>query len=140
MDHHQPSRRAFLLASSALAFAGAASPGLAAPAGRVVAEPVPARHVALKPSIFQQAQAANRAYLVSLSADRLLHNFHQGAGLPVKAPVYGGWEAQRLPWRSTFSPSPSLTPVARSTNWRRALGRPLASRSQATQPDLRSVA
>lgn len=96
MDHDQPSRRAFLLASSAMAFVGAASPGLAAPAGRVVAEPVPARHVALKPSIFQQAQAANRAYLVSLSADRLLHNFHQGAGLPVKAPVYGGWEAQSI--------------------------------------------
>lgn len=96
MDHDQPSRRAFLLASSAMAFVGAASPGLAAPAGRVVAEPVPARHVALKPSIFQQAQTANRAYLVSLSADRLLHNFHQGAGLPVKAPVYGGWEAQSI--------------------------------------------
>jgi DUF1680 family protein len=96
MDYDRPSRRAFLLASSAMAFAGAAWPGLAAAAGRVVAEPVPARHVVLKPSIFQQAQAANRAYLVSLSADRLLHNFHQGAGLPVKAPVYGGWEAQSI--------------------------------------------
>ncbi|MDR6529895.1 DUF1680 family protein [Caulobacter rhizosphaerae] len=97
MDLDRPNRRAFLLASSALAFAGAASPALAvATAGRVAAEPAPARHVALKPSIFQQAQAANRAYLVSLSADRLLHNFHQGAGLPVKAPVYGGWEAMSI--------------------------------------------
>lgn len=97
MDFDRPSRRAFLLASSAMAFAGAASPALAvATAGRVVAEPVAARHVVLKPSIFAQAQAANRAYLVSLSADRLLHNFHQGAGLPVKAPVYGGWEAQSI--------------------------------------------
>ncbi len=96
MDYNWPGRRAFLLGSSAMAFVGAASPGLAAPTGRVAAEPVPARHVVLKPSIFAQAQAANRAYLVSLSADRLLHNFHQGAGLPVKAPVYGGWEAMSI--------------------------------------------
>lgn len=91
-------RRGFLLASTALAFAGGAAVAapLAVDPARVVARPVPARHVSLKPSIFAQAQAANRAYLVSLSPDRLLHNFHKGAGLPVKAPVYGGWEAQSI--------------------------------------------
>jgi len=91
-------RRTFLLASTALAFAGgaAAAAPIALDAARVVAQPVPARHVALKPSIFSKAQDANRAYLVSLSPDRLLHNFHKGAGLPVKAPVYGGWEAQSI--------------------------------------------
>ncbi|WP_431307685.1 beta-L-arabinofuranosidase domain-containing protein [Caulobacter endophyticus] len=91
-------RRGFLLASTALAFAGGAAVAapLAVDPARVVARPVAARHVALKPSIFSQAQAANRAYLVSLSPDRLLHNFHKGAGLPVKAPVYGGWEAQSI--------------------------------------------
>ncbi|AYV46447.1 glycoside hydrolase family 127 protein [Caulobacter flavus] len=91
-------RRGFLLASTALAFAGGTA--LAAPlpvaTSRVVARPVAARHVRLRPSIFSQAQDANRAYLVSLSPDRLLHNFHKGAGLPVKAPVYGGWEAQSI--------------------------------------------
>ncbi|MBI1685859.1 beta-L-arabinofuranosidase domain-containing protein [Caulobacter hibisci] len=97
MDPHQTSRRAFLLATSALALAGpAAAATPPSEAGRVVATPVPARHVTLKPSIFSRAQAANRAYLVSLSPDRLLHNFHQGAGLPPKAPVYGGWEAQSI--------------------------------------------
>jgi uncharacterized protein len=91
-------RRTFLLASTALAFAGgaAAAAPIALDAARVVAQPVAARHVALKPSIFSQARDANRAYLVSLSPDRLLHNFHKGAGLPVKAPVYGGWEAQSI--------------------------------------------
>jgi len=91
-------RRGFLLASTALAFAGgaaAAAPIVVDPA-RVIARPVAARHVALTPSIFSRAQEANRAYLVSLSPDRLLHNFHKGAGLPVKAPVYGGWEAQSI--------------------------------------------
>lgn len=94
-------RRTILLASSALSLAGA-SAALAKPAfvaaggGRVLVEPVPARHVSLKPSIFARAQDANRAYLVSLQPDRLLHNFHLGAGLPVKAPVYGGWEAQSI--------------------------------------------
>ncbi|ATC25539.1 glycoside hydrolase family 127 protein [Caulobacter vibrioides] len=94
-------RRTILLASSVLGLAGATA-ALAQPAvgaevgGRVLATPVPARHVTLKPSIFAQAQGANRAYLVSLQPDRLLHNFHLGAGLPVKAPVYGGWEAQSI--------------------------------------------
>jgi len=96
MDPHKPSRRAFLLATSALAFAAtaAARPGEQSP--RIVATPVPARCIVLKASYHQRAADANRAYLLSLSPDRLLHNFHQGAGLPVKAPVYGGWEAQSI--------------------------------------------
>ncbi len=97
MDPHKPSRRAFLLATSALAFAAtaaAAKPVEQSP--RIVAAPVPARHIVLKASHHQRAADANRAYLLSLSPDRLLHNFHQGAGLPPKAPVYGGWEAQSI--------------------------------------------
>lgn len=97
MDPHKPSRRAFLLATSALAFAAtAAAAKPVADSPRIVATPVPARHIVLKPSHHQRAAEANRAYLASLSPDRLLHNFHQGAGLPVKAPVYGGWEAQSI--------------------------------------------
>jgi DUF1680 family protein len=34
----------------------------------------------------------NQRYLLSLDADRLLHNFRVGAGLPPRAEVYGGWE------------------------------------------------
>lgn len=72
-------------------------------AGRAWAEavpsrvhPVPARHVTLKPSIFAQAQAANRDYLAFLSPDRLLHNVLKAAGLPPKGEIYGGWEGQSI--------------------------------------------
>lgn len=58
--------------------------------------PVAAGLVSLKPSIFASAQSANRAWLASLSPDRLLHNFHKAAGLPPRGPVYGGWEAQSI--------------------------------------------
>ena len=82
----------------ATALAGAALMAGAAWAGAVTppVRPVPARHVTLKPSIFADAQAANRAYLTSLSPDRLLHNVLKGAGLPPKAEVYGGWENQSI--------------------------------------------
>jgi uncharacterized protein len=46
---------------------------------------------------WQRAQALAGRYLLSLSADRLLHNFRVNAGLPPKAPVYGGWESEE-PW------------------------------------------
>ncbi len=46
---------------------------------------------------FKTAQQLNSAYLLSLDADRLLHNFHVNAGLDAKAPIYGGWESQQ-PW------------------------------------------
>lgn len=43
---------------------------------------------------FQQARDRDAQYLLQLDADRLLHNFHVNAGLPPKAPVYGGWESE----------------------------------------------
>ena len=42
---------------------------------------------------FGRAQELGRRYLLSLKADRLLHNFRVNAGLTPKAPVYGGWES-----------------------------------------------
>jgi DUF1680 family protein len=50
--------------------------------------------VRLLPGPFRDAQEWNRGYMARLSADRLLHNFRQNAGLPssVSAP-FGGWEA-----------------------------------------------
>ena len=38
----------------------------------------------------------DRAYLLRLSADRLLHNFLLYAGLPPKAEIYGGWESDTI--------------------------------------------
>ena len=48
---------------------------------------------------FLEAQKRDLAYLLSLQPDRMLHNFRVNAGLPPKAPVYGGWESEE-PWVS----------------------------------------
>src|SRR5262245_1267609 len=42
---------------------------------------------------FKEAQERDGRYLLSLEPDRMLHNFRVNAGLPPKAPVYGGWES-----------------------------------------------
>lgn len=42
---------------------------------------------------FLRAQRLSAAYLLSLDCDRLLHGFRLNAGLPAKAPIYGGWES-----------------------------------------------
>ena len=84
------------MSASALALAG---PALAAP-GRSAAEPkvrpLPLSAVRLKPSIYADAVATNRRYLLALEPDRLLHNFHKSAGLPTKGALYGGWEARGI--------------------------------------------
>ena len=46
--------------------------------------------------MFKQAMDLDAAYLLDLEPDRLLHRFHQYAGLPTKGEVYGGWESQGL--------------------------------------------
>ena len=46
---------------------------------------------------FLKAQQLDAAYLLELEPDRMLANFRQNAGLPPKAPVYGGWESVE-PW------------------------------------------
>jgi DUF1680 family protein len=45
---------------------------------------------------FLDAQKRDAKYLLELSADRLLHGFRRNAGLPPKAPHYGGWESLGL--------------------------------------------
>lgn len=52
--------------------------------------------VTLADGPFLHAQRQTEAYLLSLSPDRLLHNFRVNAGLSPKAPVYGGWESDPL--------------------------------------------
>ena len=60
------------------------------------ARPFPLSSVRLLPSDFHRAVEVNRAYLLSLSADRLLHNFRKFAGLTPKGDVYGGWESDTI--------------------------------------------
>ena len=64
--------------------------------------PFPMTDVRLLPSVFQEAQDANRAYLQRLDADRLLHNFRVNAGLPSSAQPLGGWEAPDCELRGHF--------------------------------------
>src|SRR5216110_184093 len=72
-----------------------AEAGDAPPAGRAM--PFHLRDVRLLEGPFRDAQLRNTRYLLSLDADRLLHNFRVNAGLTPKAPVYGGWESVE-PW------------------------------------------
>jgi DUF1680 family protein len=60
------------------------------------AAPFPLAAVRLRPSRYLDAVEANRRYVLSLDADRLLHNFRASAGLVPKAPAYGGWEAETI--------------------------------------------
>jgi DUF1680 family protein len=85
-----------LLAGSGAAALLASAPGLAAaPAARGI-RPVAMDRVRLKPSVFADAQRADRAYLASLDPDRLLNRFLRAADLAARGEVYGGWEAQSI--------------------------------------------
>lgn len=88
---------------------GAASLGLVSAwtstnaAGQALASQAPAKaralplsSVRLLPSPYADAVQANQAYLLRLSADRFLHNYHRFAGLPTKGPIYGGWESDTI--------------------------------------------
>lgn len=92
-------RRNFMWGAAAVAAASAA-PQVVRAAGTSAfptsAQPFPLSAVRLTPSDFATAVDVNRKYLLSLSADRLLHNFMQYAGLPPKGEIYGGWESDTL--------------------------------------------
>jgi uncharacterized protein len=98
MTRHMPINRRFLLGSAAAGtFAGgsafAKTAKLPLP---IVAEAVPMQDVRLTRSPFYDAVAANGKYLMFLSADRFLHNYHKFAGLAVKGEIYGGWESDTI--------------------------------------------
>jgi DUF1680 family protein len=57
------------------------------------AEPFPLDQVRLLDGPFRDAMLRNKAYLLGLKPDRLLHMFRVTAGLPSNAQPYGGWEA-----------------------------------------------
>lgn len=85
---------------TAAAFAGATLPISAFAKPRTAlptkAQPLPLSSVRLLPSSYATAVEVNRAYLLRLSPDRLLHNFMTFAGLPAKGELYGGWEADTI--------------------------------------------
>jgi DUF1680 family protein len=66
------------------------------------AEPFPPVAVRLLDGPFRHAQELDRAYLLSLDPDRLLHNFRANAGLPTGARPYGGWEEPKVELRGHF--------------------------------------
>lgn len=89
-------RRLFLGSASALALAGPAFATTRIEEAPIRVRPLPLDAVRLRPSAFLDAVEANRRYLLSLSPERLLHNFYKSAGLPTKGETYGGWEARGI--------------------------------------------
>ncbi|HWU80176.1 MAG TPA: glycoside hydrolase family 127 protein, partial [Caulobacter sp.] len=91
-------RRDLMLTAAALA--GATLPISALAKARAAlpakAQPLPLSSVRLLPSPYATAVEVNRAYLLRLSPDRLLHNFMTFAGLSAKGELYGGWEADTI--------------------------------------------
>jgi DUF1680 family protein len=60
------------------------------------------RDVTLEAGPLQQARDWNRAYMMRLPNDRLLHNFRVNAGLPSSAIPLGGWEDPKCEVRGHF--------------------------------------
>jgi uncharacterized protein len=58
--------------------------------------------VTLEPGPLKDARDWNRAYLMRLANDRLLHNFRLTAGLPSNAEPLGGWETPKTELRGHF--------------------------------------
>ena len=59
----------------------------------IKAQPFNLKQVRLLGGPFHEAMQRDRAYLLQLDPDRLLHTFRLTAGLPTNAEPYGGWEA-----------------------------------------------
>ena len=93
-----PSRRTLLGATAATALAGAL-PAFARSEPSALPrslKPLPLAKVRLLPSPFRDALEADLRYVLSLDADRLLHNFRLHAGLAPKGALYGGWESETI--------------------------------------------
>jgi DUF1680 family protein len=92
-------RREFMFGAAATV-AASATPAVVRAAGAPMfpssVKPLPLAVVRLTPSDYATAVEVNRTYLLSLSADRFLHNFMRYAGLPPKGEIYGGWESDTI--------------------------------------------
>jgi DUF1680 family protein len=62
----------------------------------------PLQDVRLLDGPFKHAMELDEKYLLSLDADRLLHNFRVNAGLPSSAQPLGGWEEPNCELRGHF--------------------------------------
>jgi DUF1680 family protein len=60
---------------------------------RLKVQPFDLADVTLLDGPFKDAMDHDRDYLFTLDPDRFLHQFRVNAGLPPKAPLYGGWES-----------------------------------------------
>ena len=93
-----PAARAFSLRPPAAAPPGPTLPpvprDVVTPAVPRRVQPFDLADVRLLPGPFRDAMDRDGRYLLFLEPDRLLHNFRVNAGLPPKAPLYGGWEAE----------------------------------------------
>jgi DUF1680 family protein len=54
------------------------------------------KDVKITGGVFKRAMDLDAAYLLEIEPDRLLHRFHQYAGLPTKGAIYGGWESETI--------------------------------------------
>jgi uncharacterized protein len=79
-----------------VASAGAAAATQPVPEAAGTVQPFDIAQVELGDGPFLHAQKMTEAYLLRLQPDRMLHNFRVNAGLPPKAPVYGGWESEPI--------------------------------------------
>jgi len=66
-------------------------------------QPFPMTQVTLRSGPLKDAMEINRAYLVEVPNDRLLHMFRVTAGLPSTAQPLGGWEAPDCELRGHFA-------------------------------------
>ena len=92
----QQNRREFLFGAAAVVAASATPAVAGALKLPSSVKPLPLSHIRLLPSDCATAVETNRRFLLTLSADRLLHNFLLYAGLKPKGEIYGGWESETL--------------------------------------------
>ena len=85
------------------AAAATASPFLFAPQELPLAAPFPLQQVRLLDGPCRAAWEANRAYMLRLGVERLVHNFRRNAGLSSGAVPLGGWEEPKSEVRGHFS-------------------------------------
>jgi uncharacterized protein len=74
--------------------------------------PFPMKQVRLGQGPYTAAMEADRKYLHSLPADRLLHTFRVNAGIPSSAQAFGGWEAPDCELRGHYAGGHYLSAVA----------------------------